>query len=79
MTQHLLAGGYDSIAFIGGPAGNFDASERLRGFNDAIAEQHETHQVANSPRRFHRRIRLSHRQEADAPARFRAPYSPPTT
>lgn len=38
MTQHLLAGGYDSIAFIGGPAGNFDASERLRGFNDAIAE-----------------------------------------
>jgi LacI family transcriptional regulator len=37
MTQHLLAGGYDSIAFIGGPAGNFDSSERLRGFNDAIA------------------------------------------
>jgi LacI family transcriptional regulator len=37
MTQHLLACGYDSIAFIGGPDGNFDASERLRGFNDAIA------------------------------------------
>jgi LacI family transcriptional regulator len=38
MTRHLLAGGYESIAFVGGPDGNFDASERLRGFNDAIAE-----------------------------------------
>lgn len=37
MTQHLLAGGFDSIAFVTGPAGNFDASERLRGFNDAVA------------------------------------------
>lgn len=41
MTQHLLARGYDSIAFIGGPDDNFDASERLRGFNDAITA-HET-------------------------------------
>lgn len=37
MTQHLLASGFDSIAFVTGPAGNFDASERLRGFNDAVA------------------------------------------
>lgn len=37
MTQHLIATGFRSIAFITGPHGNFDASERLRGFNDAIA------------------------------------------
>jgi len=37
MTQHLIAAGYRSVAFVTGPNGNFDASERLRGFNDAIA------------------------------------------
>ncbi len=37
MTQHLIAAGFRSIAFITGPDGNFDASERLRGFNDAVA------------------------------------------
>ena len=37
MTQHLLESDYRSIAFLTGPDGNFDASERLRGFRDAIA------------------------------------------
>lgn len=37
MTEHLLAAGHRRIAFIGGPALNFDARERLRGFRDAIA------------------------------------------
>ncbi len=37
MTQHLIRCGFRSIGFVTGPDGNFDASERLRGFNDAIA------------------------------------------
>jgi LacI family transcriptional regulator len=37
MTQHLIGRGFGSIAFVTGPDGNFDASERLRGFNDAVA------------------------------------------
>lgn len=37
MTEHLLRAGHRRIAFIGGPALNFDARERLRGFRDAIA------------------------------------------
>ncbi len=37
MTQHLIARGFRSIAFVTGPDANFDASERLRGFNDAVA------------------------------------------
>ncbi|MEO7149666.1 MAG: LacI family DNA-binding transcriptional regulator [Rhodanobacteraceae bacterium] len=36
MTQHLLKRGYREIAFIGGPDGNFDASERLAGFRAAL-------------------------------------------
>ncbi|MCF5935420.1 substrate-binding domain-containing protein, partial [Xanthomonas perforans] len=37
MTEHLLRAGHRRIAFIGGPALNFDARERLRGFRDALA------------------------------------------
>jgi len=37
MTRHLIDGGHRDIAFLSGPEGNFDASERLRGFRDAIA------------------------------------------
>ncbi|WP_066097194.1 LacI family DNA-binding transcriptional regulator [Xanthomonas massiliensis] len=37
MTEHLLGRGYRDIAFISGPASNYDAGERLRGFRDAIA------------------------------------------
>lgn len=37
MTQHLLSRGYRDIAFIAGPEGNFDASERLAGFRAALA------------------------------------------
>ncbi|MCC4598547.1 LacI family DNA-binding transcriptional regulator [Xanthomonas melonis] len=37
MTEHLLRIGHRRIAFIGGPALNFDARERLRGFRDAMA------------------------------------------
>lgn len=36
MTGHLIAARYRDIAFITGPAGNFDAAERLRGFREAI-------------------------------------------
>lgn len=38
MVRHLVAAGYRRIAFIGGPQGNFDAAERLRGYRDALAE-----------------------------------------
>jgi LacI family transcriptional regulator len=37
MVGHLLGLGHRRIAFIGGPQGNNDARERLRGFRDAIA------------------------------------------
>lgn len=36
MTEHLLACGHRRIAFIAGPANNFDAFERLRGYRDAL-------------------------------------------
>ncbi len=38
MTRHLLAGGYQRIAFIRGPDGNVDAAERLRGYRQAMGE-----------------------------------------
>ena len=37
MVEHLAAQGCRRIAFIGGPADNFDARERLRGYRDALA------------------------------------------
>ena len=37
MMHHLLAAGHRRIAFIAGPADNFDARERLRGYHDALA------------------------------------------
>ena len=37
MMRHLLDAGHKRIAFIAGPADNFDANERLRGYRDAIA------------------------------------------
>lgn len=36
MVRHLAAGGHRRIAFICGPAGNADASERLRGYRRAM-------------------------------------------
>lgn len=36
MVRHLLAGGHERIAFIGGAAGNHDAAERHRGWGDAL-------------------------------------------
>ncbi|MBA16925.1 MAG: LacI family transcriptional regulator [Sphingomonas sp.] len=38
MTQHLVEQGYQKIVHICGPAHNFDARERLRGFRDALRE-----------------------------------------
>ena len=38
MTRHLLGAGYRRIAFIAGPDNNHDARERLRGFDEAMAE-----------------------------------------
>jgi LacI family transcriptional regulator len=40
MMRYLVDGGYRRIAFIGGPAQNFDADERLRGYRDALAAEH---------------------------------------
>ncbi|MFT4256624.1 MAG: LacI family DNA-binding transcriptional regulator [Pseudoxanthomonas sp.] len=37
MVAHLAEAGHPRIAFIGGPQGNFDARERLRGYRDALA------------------------------------------
>jgi LacI family transcriptional regulator len=37
MTRHLLDVGHRRIAFVCGPADNFDACERLRGYTDALA------------------------------------------
>src|SRR5690349_19086837 len=38
MTRHLLRTGHPQVTFIGGPAGNFDAQERERGYRDAMAQ-----------------------------------------
>ena len=38
MTRHLVEAGHRRIAFICGPEGNFDASERLRGYRNALVE-----------------------------------------
>jgi len=38
MVRHLVQAGHRRIAFIAGPADNFDAHERLRGYRDALAE-----------------------------------------
>lgn len=37
MVRHLAGAGHRQIAFIAGPAGNFDAAERLRGYRDELA------------------------------------------
>jgi LacI family transcriptional regulator len=39
MMRYLIDCGYSRIAFIGGPALNFDADERLRGYRDALAAE----------------------------------------
>jgi LacI family transcriptional regulator len=38
VTRHLIASGHRRIAFIGGPADNLEARERLRGYHDAHCE-----------------------------------------
>lgn len=38
MVRHLVGSGRRRIAFIAGPADNFDARDRLRGYQDALAE-----------------------------------------
>ncbi len=37
MVRHLAGAGHRRIAFIAGPANNFDACERLRGYRDELA------------------------------------------
>jgi LacI family transcriptional regulator len=37
MVRHLLQAGHRSVALIAGPSGNFDASERERGYREAMA------------------------------------------
>jgi LacI family transcriptional regulator len=39
MIRHLTELGHRRIAFVTGPAGNHDATERLRGFRDALDRQ----------------------------------------
>ncbi len=36
MTRHLVAAGYERIAFIGGPQANHEAQERLRGYRAGL-------------------------------------------
>lgn len=38
MVRHLLQAGHRSVALIAGPPGNFDASERERGYREAMAK-----------------------------------------
>jgi LacI family transcriptional regulator len=38
MMAHLISSGHRRIAFIAGPEDNFDAYQRLRGYQDAMAE-----------------------------------------
>lgn len=38
MVQHLVARGFRRIALVAGPADNFDAQERRRGYEEALAE-----------------------------------------
>jgi LacI family transcriptional regulator len=38
MTAHLLAAGHRRIAFIAGPPGNIEATQRLAGYRNALAE-----------------------------------------
>lgn len=39
MVDHLVDAGHRRIAFIAGPTDNFDASERLRGYRDALTRR----------------------------------------
>jgi LacI family transcriptional regulator len=39
MTRHLLSLGHDRIAILEGPPGNQDARDRLKGWQDAMAEK----------------------------------------
>jgi LacI family transcriptional regulator len=45
MMRHLVGSGYRHIAFISGPAQNFDADERLRGYRDALAHSGGTETI----------------------------------
>src|SRR5690606_20222611 len=38
MVRHLGRHGHRHVAFIGGPAGNYDAEERRRGYRAALAD-----------------------------------------
>lgn len=39
MVDHLVAQGFQRIAFVSGPRDNFEADERLRGYTEALAER----------------------------------------
>ena len=43
MVRHLVENGYKRIAMISGPENNFEAQERLRGCQDAMAQYLPTH------------------------------------
>jgi len=43
MMRHLMDLGHRRIAFVTGPSRNHDASERLRGYRDAVAESGPYH------------------------------------
>lgn len=38
MVKHLIQSGHKSVAFISGPAGNFDSRQRLKGYQAAMAK-----------------------------------------
>jgi LacI family transcriptional regulator len=43
MMRHLRAGGHRRIAFVGGPDGNHEAAERLRGYRDGLRARQREH------------------------------------
>lgn len=45
MVEHLVTVGHRRIAFVGGPADNFDAAERLAGYCEAVAAHADVREV----------------------------------
>jgi LacI family transcriptional regulator len=51
--EHLLTRGYQTLAFVGGPAGNADASARRAGFLHALRDTSQARSLIELPGDFH--------------------------
>ena len=73
MVQYLVSCGHRRIAFIAGPANNFDADERLRGYRDAlrhgVPEQSEILLAGDFSEESGYRVGLQMRERGDLPGR----------